>query len=414
MRGGRWHLAALPGSASPGPVDLMVRDGVIDSLDACVDPDGCPHADGRVLVGLPLLLNCHDHGRGAGTVATGVPDGPLEEWIDSLQGGDDPQSFLVGAAARAMVASGIGAAVFCVNPQTGDVAREVREACEAVLDSGIRAAVVHPIADTIGHRYGRARDAEGWDADRLAEVFDSVERLAADFPKVEIQLGPVGPQWVSEPTLRAVAEHSARHGRRVHMHLLESPAQRAWADQVYPGGLLEWLAGIGMLNERVWFAHGTQLRPRELALLAEHGCGLSLNASSNLRLASGVAPVADAARVLPRVGLGLDGLALNDDHDHWTELRLARGLWQAREHRAVPGEEILALATRRGLECFGRAAPAVPEVGARADFQLVDVTRWRHLLDRKDWTAADVVTAAVTREEVTEVWIDGEQIRSAR
>lgn len=409
---GRWLLAGLaawPGqSSSAGSWELAVSDGRITSL-ALARPDtaNC----GRALVCLPLLINAHDHGRGSGNVMAGVPDGPLEPWIGAL---GSPvlrwsQAELAGDAAAAMLRSGVGAAVFCVNPGTEDVKADMRAAHDAIERSGMRAALVYPFADASGYRYGRPRDAAGWPAEMVAGQLAAFERLAAELsgPRISVQLGPVAPQWVSEPTLRQIADHSRESGRRVHMHLLESPAQRSWADEVYPDGLLTRLDELGLLTDRIWLAHGTQLRDDELALLAERGCGLTLNPSSNLRLASGVPPVARAVGMLPLVGLGLDGLALNDDHDAWTELRLARGIWQAQEHRAVSGTEILLLAAYSARGALGTAAPGSLALGQSADFVLADVTPWRHLLGQAGWSVDDIIAAAVTPRQVSEVWVAG-------
>jgi cytosine/adenosine deaminase-related metal-dependent hydrolase len=410
---GRWLLAGLAGwpgqQSGAGPWELAVSGGRITRL---APADGVRSGPcGPALACLPLLVNGHDHGRGAGNVMAGIPDGPLEEWIGALS---HPvrrfsQAELAGDAAAAMLRSGVGGVVFCVNPVTDDVDAEMRAAHAAIEHAGLRAALVYPLADESRHRWGRPKDAAGWPAETLAARLADLERLAAelDGPRAEVQLGPVAPQWVSESALRAIAEHSERTGRRVHMHLLESPAQRKWADETYPAGLLPRLDELGLLTDRSWFAHGTQLREEELALLAERGCGLTLNPSSNLRLASGVPPVAAATRALPAVGLGLDGLALNDDHDAWTELRLARGLWQAQEHCAVTGAQILRLAATSPRPALGTAAPGVLSAGQLADFVLADVTPWRHLLGQPGWPLDDLVAAAVTPRQISEVWVAG-------
>jgi len=76
------------------------------------------------------------------------------------------------------------------------------------------------------------------------------------------------------------------------MHLFETQAQREWADAVYPEGLVCRLDEIGFLSPRLTVAHGVWLKEDECALLAERGVTVSVNTSSNLRLRSGIAPVA--------------------------------------------------------------------------------------------------------------------------
>jgi cytosine/adenosine deaminase-related metal-dependent hydrolase len=390
-------VESLIGHPTTGARRIRVRDGVIAEIAAAVP--------GRSsLICLPLLVNAHDHGRGNGLTAQGIADGPLESWIGRLGADTRGQFELVADSAQQMIRAGIGAAVFCVNPTTSDVEAEMRTAYQAVRSVGIRAALVLPIADLAHRRHGRGRDERGWTVEQTADRLALADRLAADFddPRVELQLGPVGPQWVSEAVLAQVAEHGRNRGLRVHMHLLESPVQRQWADATYPEGLLTRLDELGLLGERTWFAHGTQLRAAELEQLAARGCGLTLNASSNLRLCSGIPPVESARATVPSLAMGLDGMALNEDHDPWTELRLLRGIAQAQAHRSMPAAEVLDIGFRGAA--LGTAAPAPIAVGEPADFVLVDVGDRAHL----PWGADEILLSAPAR--VHEVWIGGRRV----
>jgi cytosine/adenosine deaminase-related metal-dependent hydrolase len=152
----------------------------------------------------------------------------------------------------------------------------------------------------------------------------------------DVQYGPVGPQWVSDPLLEAIAEASALSGRRIHMHLFETRAQREWADATYPGGLLGFLDAIGFLSPRLTVAHGVWLTEAECALLAERGVTVSVNTSSNLRLRSGIAPVARFLNSGLAFGMGLDGMAFDDDDDALREIRLL-----FHHHRGFGGEDVL-------------------------------------------------------------------------
>lgn len=412
-RDGRWLIDGAVGCydrggrAVEGRAELVVRDGFIERLAPVAADEQNRGSSGLILV--PLFVNAHDHGRGTGNVAAGIPDGPLEEWIESLRRHrGSSQEALVGDGCDLMLASGVGASVLCVNPQTTDTRSEVVAAAGAALDRGVRAAIVYPIADAMGSLYGRGRDDSGWDAGEVARRLDEVEQIAAklDDPRLEVQLGPVGPQWVSEPTLRAVGQHAARTGRRVHMHLLESPAQRAWADTTYPEGIVRFLARAGLTGPRVCFAHGTQLRVDEIGALAEGGGTLAVNVSSNLRLCSGIPPLAAAREVGLPLGAGLDGLALGDDGDYWAELRLLRGLEQAQTGRTVDASALIERVVDGGCRAVGGCAPARPAEGAYADFQLIDIAGYEHLLSA-GWTAADVALAIGRPARVAEVWVGG-------
>jgi cytosine/adenosine deaminase-related metal-dependent hydrolase len=430
-RDGRWLVDGVVGGQDgdgrpvEGPAELVVRNGIIERLAPLyrhrpaapagerasqTEQDG-PGRTGLVL--LPLFVNAHDHGRGTGNVASGIADAPLEEWLASLQKHPrSTQEKLVGEGCALMVASGVGASVICVNPQSADTGAEVAAAAEAALDRGVRAAIVYPMADTMGATTGRSRQATGWDAGEIDRKLNEVEEIAAkyDDPTIEVQIGPVGPQWVSEATLRAVGQHAALTGRRVHMHLLESRAQRAWADTTYPEGIVNFLDDVGLIGPSACFAHGTQLRPAELAALAERGCALALNASSNMRLCAGLAPVVLARQAGVQVGAGLDGLALGDDADYWTELRLLRGLEQAQTGRVAEASAFIATLAAGGRVALGGAAPLPPAPGRTADFLLLDIGGYSHLLAEGRWTAADIALAIGRPQRVAEVWVAGRPV----
>src|SRR5256885_727001 len=95
------------------------------------------------------------------------------------------------------------------------------------------------------------------------ELTDAIASAIAG-PKVDVQLGPAGVQWCSKPLLEAVAENSAETGRRIHMHLLETIYQRAWADQHFPDGIVRYLRDIGLLSERLALAHWLHARPDDI------------------------------------------------------------------------------------------------------------------------------------------------------
>lgn len=380
----RYEVSAVldtAGQVVRGPSEIVVTDGVITRIASV--------ATSSRLIALPPLVNSHDHGRGTGCSAAGIADAPLEMWLPQLSGDHRPQHQLVREATEMMAHNGIGASVLCVNPTTPDIADEVRIAARAVTDVGLRAAVVVPIVDVWGRL--RRRDETGWTRSEITTRLRMVDQLRDELagPCIDVQLGPSGPQWVSEETLRAVADHAQARGMGVHMHLLESRAQRIWADDTYPEGLLHWLDQIGLLGPHTTFAHGTQLRDDELTLLTERGCVLVLNASSNLRLASGFAPAAAAAHARVRTAMGLDGLTLDDDNDPWSELRLLRGIWQAQTGEKVPAAQLICLAA--ATSALGTARPEPIAEHRLADFVVVDVGGHRELLDR--WSVDEVLLA---------------------
>src|SRR5436190_106715 len=102
----------------------------------------------------------------------------------------------------------------------------------------------------------------------IAEMIALVDAVAgaAASETFDVQYGPNAVQWCTSALLEAIAEASARTGRRVHMHLLETRYQRAWADAEFPDGIVRYLDRIGLVSPRLTLAHCPWARPDELEL----------------------------------------------------------------------------------------------------------------------------------------------------
>jgi cytosine/adenosine deaminase-related metal-dependent hydrolase len=338
---------------------------------------------------LPPLANAHDHARGVRPTSLAAFDLPLEMWLAMMTGSPVADPWLVVANALGRQAlSGCGAImVHYTRPQDpARVAAELREVARAARSIGVRVAIAVALRDINALGYApdetvlaalppevaqavRARllRAPAPPRDQIALVEDLAAEL--DDPLVDVQYGPYGLEWCSPELLRLVAERSALTGRRVHMHLLESPIQRAYLDAAWPQGPLRFLDEIGLLSPRLSIAHGVHLRPDEIALLAERGVAVSIDTSSNLNLRNGVAPAAAMHRAGLRLVTGLDGFSVDDDDDALRELRLN---WML--HRGVGLEEgwplpaILEASTVAGREVLGGGRDAPPLApGAAAD-----------------------------------------------
>lgn len=342
------RLLAQPGAEpAQGPCILSIAEGRIQSIDAA------PPGAGKGLMALPALVDAHDHGRGQRTVAFGAGDDCLELWISRLGREPKVDPYLRAAVAFGRMAEGgIAAANHCHNAQDPDALVEEAEAVSrAARDVGVRIAFAVPFMDRNPLVYGDPEPvlAQLSEADRarlvarsrkprpFADQIAAVEAITAfEHDCFNVQYGPVGPQWVSDAALEAIAEASARTGRRIHMHMFETRYQKEWAAAEYPGGLAKQLDAIGFLSPRLTLAHGIWLDEQDRALMAERGVTVSVNTSSNLRLKSGIAPVGGFIDADLTFGMGMDGMAFDDDEDALRELRL---LWQL--HRGIGVERVL-------------------------------------------------------------------------
>ena len=243
------------------------------------------------------------------------------------------------------------------------------------------------------------------------ELTDAIAAAIAG-PKVDVQLGPAGVQWCSKPLLEAVAENSARTGRHVHMHLLETVYQRAWADRNYPQGIVRYLSDIGFLSERLTLAHCIHARPDELETIAASGTRIVTNFDSNMHLRSGLAPIAAAHRCGCAIAVGVDGLALDEDDDVLREMRLVQMMHGGLGfQRTWTTSEFLGLAIANGRKEPARLGTGALVSGAPADFVTIDLDR----LDRDQIMPVDAIDLLFARGNASllrDVVVDGRTIVS--
>ncbi|MDX6447303.1 MAG: 5-methylthioadenosine/S-adenosylhomocysteine deaminase [Blastocatellia bacterium] len=189
-------------------------------------------------------------------------------------------------------------------------------------------------------------------------------------------IAPHAPYTVSEDHLKAVRAFSDRTGAPIVTHISET--RREVDDSIKAKGAspVEYLNRIGFLNNRVIAAHMVWPTAEELGLLKKLGVGIVHNPQSNMKLASGVAPVPEMLKENLPVGLGTDGAASNNDLNLWEEMDTAAKLHKviSKDPKVVTAEEAFEMATLRGA----RALHLEKEIGSiekgkRADLAIVDL-----------------------------------------
>jgi cytosine/adenosine deaminase-related metal-dependent hydrolase len=384
------------------------------------------------LLAIPPFVNAHDHARVVRSSSLGAAGKPLEIWLHylALQPAVDP--YLASAVSLARSALG-GAGVVMVHytrvQGLTDLPTEAQAVARAARDVGVRvgfavamrdrnplvygpsepilAGLPPPARDEVARRFLRSPATV---ADQLALV-ETIATATAG-PMFDVQYGPNGVQWCSPGLLEGIAEASARTGRRVHMHLLETRYQRDWADREMPDGIVRHLDQIGLLSPRLTLAHCTWARPAELDLIAERGATIVVNTSSNLGIRSGLAPVAEMVRRGCRVALGLDGLALDEDDDGLREMRLAHLLHRGTGFRTdVTRADVLTIALRNGRysvlnsEAGGTLTPGQPADVLLLDWNALEDDRLRVGLD-----PLDLLFARATARHIRELIVAGRSV----
>lgn len=212
-----------------------------------------------------------------------------------------------------------------------------------------------------------------------AEAMAYVEKFVSQWkgnPLITPAIAPHAPYTVSEEHLRAMRAFSDRTGAPIVTHISET--KREVDDSVKAKGArpIDYLNRIGFLNDRVIAAHVVWPSEEELGLLKQLGVGIVHNPQSNMKLASGVAPVPQMLKEDLPVGLGTDGAASNNDLNLWEEMDTAAKLHKliSNDPKVVTAEEAFEMATIRGA----RALHMEKEIGSiepgkRADLVVVDL-----------------------------------------
>lgn len=217
----------------------------------------------------------------------------------------------------------------------------------------------------------------------------------------------------TEKLLREVAAHSAREGILVHTHSSENPKEIEWVKQLTGRDNVEYFSALGLLSPRTVLAHGVWLSTHERELLAKTGTHIAHCPSSNLKLASGIAPIPDLLKRGISVALGADGAPCNNHLSALQEMRLAAIVHKPKfGPKALRAQEALDLATRGGAKALSwENSIGSIEVGKKADFALFDLHSPLNFLSPDFALHADHVASALvystSSEHLQQTWVDG-------
>lgn len=206
------------------------------------------------------------------------------------------------------------------------------------------------------------------DAERLEQTWSGRENGRLNFAWI--------PRFIlscSEKLIRGAVERAATGGGLLHTHAAEHAGEAQAVREQFGRSDVLMLRSWGFRGERASIAHGVQLRPSEQKTLARDGTRVVHCPSANLKLGSGLAPIAELREAGIVVGLGADGAPCNDNLDPWTELRHAALISSVRASPgALPAQEVLQMATLEGARLLGMDQEIGSiEVGKCADLVVV-------------------------------------------
>ena len=406
---------------------LFQRDGVIEETGRFDDLRQRHDADevigGPDYVVMPGLVNAHHHGRGTGAYLGGLPDDALERWLLGIPASRPGLDGRLGALVSALNMLRSGTTTVLHN----HLGPGVLDAVGGYAASGMRVAFSSAYIERAFYSYdddaflaslpsdlaAQARGALGAPPPGHDDYFALVDELAASSSsmggRARVLMSPVGVYWATDEFLARCRDGATRRGIGIHMHLLETPYQRAAANSLYGESAVTHLGRLGVLGPDVSFAHCVWVSGEDIGVLGDHQCAVCHCPSSNLRLRNGRAPVLAMLTAGVPLALGTDGFGLNDDDDLLQETALALRM-HSEPAVSLPPTSALGMATSGGARLTGFEDIGALEAGMRADVALVD---WRRVLSGYAHPDVDPVTLLVYRArgaDVDTVMVDGDVV----
>ena len=379
---------------------LFIRDNVIEQVGRTASlpsqADTVINLAGHVV--LPGLVNTHHHLYQ--TLTRAVPtaqDATLFDWLKTLY---LIWANLTGEAVH--VSALVGMAEMMLSGCTTSSDHLYIFPNDARLDDEIRA------AQEIGLRFHATRGSMslgeskgGLPPDRVVEdenaILADCRRVLetyhdpAPYAMLRIALAPCSPFSVTADLMRESAAMAEAYNVTLHTHLAETLDEEAFCVAKFGKRPVAYMEELGWLGDRVWHAHCVHMSPEEVALFGRTGTGVAHCPSSNMRLASGIAPVvAMRAQGVP-VGLGVDGSASNDGSHVLGEARQAMLLQRVTGNPgALSAREALELATLGGASVLRRDDIGSLAPGKAADLIAINLNRLDYAGALHDPVAATV------------------------
>ena len=354
---------------------VLVSGGVIEAVGGSDEPEHDERHDLGGAVVTPGLVNTHHHLYQTLTRAR-AQQADLFTWLRELYpvwaGIDAEAEYAAARTGLAELALSGCSTVFdhhYVFPRGRDGILEAELA--AARELGMRLVASRGSMD-LGVSDG------GLPPDELVEEIDAVlsdtERLHGAFheaspgARTQIAVAPCSPFSVTGRLMEESAALARRLGLVLHTHLAETVEEESYCRELYGCTPVEYLDGLGWLDDDVWCAHCVHLSDPEVARFAATGTGVAHCPTSNLRLGAGVAPVRELLDAGVRVGLGVDGSASNERGDQFGEVKQALLVARGRGGgEAMTARDALRLATRGGAAVLRRDDIGSLEPGRQAD-----------------------------------------------
>jgi 5-methylthioadenosine/S-adenosylhomocysteine deaminase len=356
--------------------------------------------DASCLIALPGFVNAHTHA--AMTLLRGYADDMvLMEWLNQkiwpIEAHLGSEDVYWGAMLACIEMIRAGVTTFA------DQYFFMDDTAKAVRDSGIRACLSRGLIATSPNSSQALREnielCETWDGEANG--------------RITTMLGPHAPYTCPQDFLEKVMEVAEELGVGMHIHLSETLGELEESRAKHAGmSPIELMDTIGLFQFQTLAAHCVHVSAKDIEILSAKGVGVAHNPGSNMKIASGIAPVPAMLKAGVKVGLGTDGASSNNNLDLLEEARLAAFLHKVANNdpTVIPAGQALAMATLGGAKAMGMDSDIGSlEPGKKADIILLDTNK-PHMYPLHDLTshiiysarASDVITVIINGELVME------------
>ncbi len=387
-------VVARPAREAPFFGWVKLRGDRIEALGAGQAPEapGAKLVEGRGRILMPGLVNTHAHSHSS--LTRGSAEGmTLEPWLQAImreQSQLTPEQAYVGALATYAEALLSGTTAIMDMSLMPEVARDAAE------QIGIRAVLAPYVADSMSF------------APSLGRTAAMLREKKAD--RIRVWVGLHDLESCSDGRIREGVALAREHAVGVHLHCAESRSGTERTRQRTGRSPVEHLEHLGALSAKTHLAHCVWVDESDVKLMSARGASVAHCPHANLKLGSGIAPVAAMRAAGVRVALGTDGAKANNRLDMFDVMKFASLIAKgaALDVSVLPPAEVLAMATEEGATVLGLEAGVI-EPGRRADLTLIAVDRF-HLQPALPSTVITNLVHAARGSDVDMVWVDGRAV----
>lgn len=385
-------LIASPGDRAPFVGWVQIEGGRIAALGDGAAPAlaGARVIDAGDRILVPGFVNTHAHSHSS--LTRGSAEGmALEAWIAAII---REQSRLTPEQARVAALATYAEALLSGTTCIVDMCLFPEEALEAAREIGIRAVIVPYVADSMPFA-------------PTLERTEALLRRCARQDRVHAWVGLHDLETCSDAQIRVGAALARDHGVGVHLHCSESRTSTQKTVTRTGRTPVAHLEHLGVFRAQTHLAHCVWVNDADRRMLAERGASVAHCPHANLKVASGIAPVAEMCAAGVRMGLGTDGAKANNRLDMLDVMKFASLLAKGAtlDATALPPSDVLAMATREGAAALGIDAGEIAP-GRLADLTLIAADRF-HLQPAVPQTVVTNLVHAARGSDVDTVIVGG-------